>query len=116
MKEKSSLEQSLEILGDDRYSLMEAEVFAINNLSERKDIQEFYSAYLKKIEKDLDQECLDGKNNLGTGLIKKGYNKRLVAEYLANEHLNYTLEDMNIENFVRWSAYLPVLKNDFNLK
>jgi|GEM_PF-4047085 len=73
------------------YPLQHLEIVAVNNLRDKKDIQKFYDKYLIRLEESLNQEVKDGKENLGTKLINKGYSPRLVARSFAQDNLYFTL-------------------------
>jgi len=106
-----NLEKSLKILKDKRYSLIEAEIYAINNLSEKEEIEEFYKKYLIRIKEEIEKNI----NNIK--LIKEGNSVDWTAEYLAKDHLSYTLGHItDAEKFVRWYTYLPILRKNFRKK
>ena len=106
-----NLADSVRRLGDTRYSLIENEIFAIEHLSNKKEVKK----YLAKIKEDLQKENSENKDNEGVRLFKEGYSLDNVAEYLAKDHLNFSLGHMfNNRRINLWYFSLPVLKKNFN--
>jgi hypothetical protein len=111
------LEESLTRLKGKKYSLIETEIFAIEHLSGKEEITEFYEAYLERIKDNLKQEFSESKDNKGTQLIRQGYSLDDIAEYLAKDHLSFTLGHIYKDNCLDlWYSHIPALKKEFNFR
>ena len=108
-----NLADSVRRLGDTRNSLIENDIFAIEHLSNKKEVKKFYKKYLAKIKEDLQKENSENKDNEGVRLLNEGYSLDRVVEYLAKDHLNFSLGHMfNNRRINLWYFSLPILKKN----
>lgn len=101
-------------INNEPYSLQHLEIVAVNNLRDRKDIQKFYDKYLIRVEESLNQEVREGKDNLGTILINKGYSSRLVARYFAQSNIYFTLGHIFNQNALKSWYPMPFLNYNWS--
>ncbi|MDP3966437.1 MAG: hypothetical protein Q8Q04_02815 [archaeon] len=84
------------------------EVYAVNNLKNRKEILSFRSSYIEFMKKFISYEIESKKKTPGTKLIQKGYSLQKVAAFFVDDGITYTLGHIYNKRILKlWDKNLP---------
>ncbi|MFH1589607.1 MAG: hypothetical protein ABIB43_03510 [archaeon] len=119
-KQKSVLKNCLDRINEnivDKTVSVDLEIYAINNLTEEKDIKKFYREYKNCFKTNIQYQLDKKKKTQATKLItNEGNSLARVSTYFLNDALSFTLGHMyNQKTLKNWYGALPQLSRPYFL-